>query len=485
MGCFSTIQHHSSPKTMKTTFDHSKGRFRVSYQDQGEQRRKFFRTEAEADEFLKSRKEDVREFGIHWHNTWTPRERAEIFLETERLRKAGWTLRSAVDFVLNHGTNPPAVPLETVARDFLNAKQAAGCRPRYLSRLRASVGRFLAGRREKPIADITPAEIREYISRNGWGPRTARGYLCDVQTLFSFAVRNRYCRENVAEAVDKPRLEDKPPGILTVPQSAALVNTCQRADKSLLATIVICLFAGVRPEEARRMEWANIGPDFLEVTSAKSKTRRRRLVPLTPQLRAWLDLARALGSELPARNVPDKFNRVRRLAGLFKGWPHDAMRHSFASYHLAKHRNENETALVLGNSPQMIFSHYREVVRPDEAEKFFGILPGNAASLEAAHPLNGNAVAVAVAKRNGENRGSRTATKAALAAVFQNGARTLPRGEVIRELCDVHGLAASTAYAALSPQGRFREHLREADGVIAWNSFPERPRPGVPANGNH
>lgn len=143
---------------MRSTFDHSKGRFRVSYQDHGDQRRKFFRTEAEADEFLKSRKKDVREFGIHWHNTWTPRERAEIFLETERLRQAGWTLRAAVDFVLSHGTNPPAVLLETVARDFLNAKQPAGCRPRHLARLRASVGRFLTGRGDKPVAEITPAE---------------------------------------------------------------------------------------------------------------------------------------------------------------------------------------------------------------------------------------------------------------------------------------------------------------------------------------
>jgi antitoxin ParD1/3/4 len=87
--------------------------------------------------------------------------------------------------------------------------------------------------------------------------------------------------------------------------------------------------------------------------------------------------------------------------------------------------------------------------------------------------------------RNGKNRGCRTATKAALSAVFQNGARTQPRGEIIRQLCDVHGLAASTAYAALSPQGRLREPSREADGVIAWNTFPEMPWTSVPATGQY
>jgi hypothetical protein len=208
---------------MQKTFDHSKDRYRVSFQDQGRQRRKFFRTEAEAYDFLKSRKEDVRAFGIH-RQTWTPRERAEILLEMERLRQMGWTLRAAVNFIEKHGKEPPAVRLEIVSRDFLNAKQAAACSPRYLARLRASIARFLAGRRDKPIAEVTPAEIREYISRNGWAPRTARGYLYDAQTLFAFAVRNRYCRENTAEAVDKPRLEDRPPGILAARCDAAFVR---------------------------------------------------------------------------------------------------------------------------------------------------------------------------------------------------------------------------------------------------------------------
>ena len=456
---------------MKKAFDDSKGRYRVSYQDKGAQRRNFFRTEAEADEFITSRKEDVREFGIHWQ-TWTPRERAEVFLETERLRKAGWTLRAAVDFVLKHGIEPPSVMLEVVARDFLNAKQAAGCRPRYLSRLRASIGRFLIGRRDKPISQITPGEIREYITRNGWGPRTARGYLCDVQTLFSFAVRNRFCRDNTAEAVDKPRLEDRPPGILSVTQSAALVKSCRAVEPSLLATIILCLFAGIRPEESRRLEWLNIGPDFIEVPAIKSKTRRRRLIPLTPQLRAWLDVAREIGSELPTRNHATKFNRVRRIARLFDDWSHDAMRHSFASYHMASHRNENETALVMGNSPQMIFSHYRELVRPDDAARFFNIMPDDPGTEENLSEVSGPGSPLPA--RAAANRGNRTVTKNALATIFQNGARCLPRGEVMRALCDVHGLAQSTAFSAISKDGRFKDHLREKEGVLSWIPFPEK-----------
>ena len=35
-----------------------------------------------------------------------------------------------------------------------------------------------------------------------------------------------------------------------------------------------------------------------------------------------------------------------------------------------------QVALEAGNSSQMIFKHYRELVRPAEAEKWFAIMPG-------------------------------------------------------------------------------------------------------------
>jgi hypothetical protein len=42
-------------------------------------------------------------------------------------------------------------------------------------------------------------------------------------------------------------------------------------------------------------------------------------------------------------------------------WKHNALRHSFCSYRLADVKSAAEVALVAGNSPQMIFQHYREL----------------------------------------------------------------------------------------------------------------------------
>src|SRR5206468_12934925 len=105
------------------------------------------------------------------------------------------------------------------------------------------------------------------------------------------------------------------------------------------------------------------------------KTRQRRLIPISSQLRAWLDTARAVGGKLPSINYADKLKRVLQKAKLRQDWPQNALRHSFASYHFAKHKNENETASLMGNSAQMVFQHYRELVRPADAEAFFAIMP--------------------------------------------------------------------------------------------------------------
>ena len=58
-------------------------------------------------------------------------------------------------------------------------------------------------------------------------------------------------------------------------------------------------------------------------------------------------------------------------------WKHNALRHSFISYRVADIQNVAQVALEAGNSPQMIFQHYRELVRPAEAKAWFTIEPDN------------------------------------------------------------------------------------------------------------
>ena len=73
----------------------------------------------------------------------------------------------------------------------------------------------------------------------------------------------------------------------------------------------------------------------------------------------------------------DKGHVSRRKAGKeapFR-WKRNGLRHSFCSYRLAVLKNAHEVSLEAGNSPNMIFKHYRELVGPEDAQAWFSTSP--------------------------------------------------------------------------------------------------------------
>ena len=71
------------------------------------------------------------------------------------------------------------------------------------------------------------------------------------------------------------------------------------------------------------------------------------------------------------------FEAMRNAAADAKiKWKQNALRHSFITYRLAEIQDVNRVALEAGNSPQMIFRHYRELATPDQARTWFSIAPG-------------------------------------------------------------------------------------------------------------
>lgn len=64
------------------------------------------------------------------------------------------------------------------------------------------------------------------------------------------------------------------------------------------------------------------------------------------------------------------------LSGIL--WPHNVTRHTFCSYHLAAFGSAAQTALEAGHSEAILFTHYRELVTPEAASKFWSIRPSPA-----------------------------------------------------------------------------------------------------------
>jgi hypothetical protein len=114
----------------------------------------------------------------------------------------------------------------------------------------------------------------------------------------------------------------------------------------------------------------------LSFEEPKAKTRQRRIVTISENLSAWLQPCRkSSGRVAPFLQNPwhRSLESIAESAGL-RLFP-NVLRHSFGSYHFARHRNENLTAAEMGNSPAMVFQQYRAVVTPEAAARFWSIVP--------------------------------------------------------------------------------------------------------------
>jgi integrase len=126
-------------------------------------------------------------------------------------------------------------------------------------------------------------------------------------------------------------------------------------------------------------EWRSSA--LIEVPALKSKTASRRFVQIQDNLAACLEPYLDRTGNVCPQNLR-KLLEADRTAAALKGWQSNALRHSFASYHLAHFKDAAKLALELGHTKQdLLFRHYRELVKPDQAAKYWNIRPATQTNL--------------------------------------------------------------------------------------------------------
>jgi integrase len=95
---------------------------------------------------------------------------------------------------------------------------------------------------------------------------------------------------------------------------------------------------------------------------------------MSANLLAWLEPFRADKKVWPVNWHRLHYVTVRAVG--IQDWPHDAMRHSYASYLMALCQNSGRVADQMGHaSPDMICRRYRRLVKPNDATAFWQIFP--------------------------------------------------------------------------------------------------------------
>jgi hypothetical protein len=178
-------------------------------------------------------------------------------------------------------------PVAEVVDELLTNKKAKGRSALYLTDLRIRLTRF-AKAVPGPIYEITTSQIDDFLKSLGIAARSQNNFRSSIGTLLKFAKAKGYLdRDHLGVTlIEKASYAEKEVLAFTPQEIATLLNGAKR---ELVPALAIGAFAGVRSQELKRLDWENIRlrEGHIEITSANSKTRIRRLIPIQRNLKAW------------------------------------------------------------------------------------------------------------------------------------------------------------------------------------------------------
>ncbi len=243
---------------------------------------------------------------------------------------------------------------------------------------------------QTPLASISVPQLEAFLVSKPWKNRTRKNIRASVVTFF------RWCRtceflpdeKTAAEKMETPIVGDTTPETYEPAEMRLMLEDVLPKYLPWLATGG---FAGVRTDEIAPISGSGKSPldwldfkwdrDIIIVRPETAKTRKRRVIPIHPVLRAWLYPIRKESGPILDAPPPTKKGRGKgseaetvRLGKLVGGWRSNALRDSYISYRAAK-VGLGKTSMEAGNSEAEAKASYNDAKSEAEADEWFGLFP--------------------------------------------------------------------------------------------------------------
>lgn len=274
---------------------------------------------------------------------------------------------------------------EVAIQQFLRQKE--NLRPASYREYKSVLGRMLKlspEMRTRSVRCLRTRDCLELMTRACTSAHTLDKARRLLHCFFNYALQCNWCRENPVRRLKIFRKDENMVSPLKLSEVARLLEAvAQPVHRACAAAVGLMLWAGVRPAEVCRLCWNDV--DFEENTvriiPRTSKTGGARLINVAPILRRWLLRFRgdSAGDALIApRNWCSRWRAVRATAGLID-WQNDALRHTFASYHLRYFQNLSLLQMEMGHgNARLLFSRYLNMhgLSKKNAAAFWGFCEG-------------------------------------------------------------------------------------------------------------
>lgn len=271
------------------------------------------------------------------------------------------------------------IPVSQAVSKRVEAMEGANKRDRAVSTTLSRLNQLSALYGGVLIANMRTKHIRSVLATPHWQPATRKGYLREFKTFFDWCIKQGWILANPCDPIDMPTVDHKMPEYMLPDDVKRVLYTMYQANPNCASPAAIGFFAGIRTAELERLKWGDV--DLVEqnitIRPEVAKIRRARHVTMSNNLRQWLSDSRF--PDPASLIMPPGFKAVRRRActQLCLPWPPNAMRHSFATYHLAMHKDAGKTATQLGHSKgsELLFTNYRGLATEAESAAYWNIMP--------------------------------------------------------------------------------------------------------------
>ena len=280
-------------------------------------------------------------------------------------------------------------PLAEAVTEFCKAREAQtvalpGKRPAlnavYVKDTERQLKEFADTFRGTVVADLVKSQIDAYIGAHGkLSPKSRNHLRATVRMFLRWCVRQDFLattnRLLEADGLKNEDLDGTPIDFYRPTELRALL---ENSSGSMRAVIALQALGGVRLQEALRLTWQEVFgiQGHIEVSSAKSKTRQRRLVQVCPALKRWLQPYRGMEGKVSDQTLDAHtwcFTQLRKAQKIPSR--KNGLRRGFVTHHYARHKNENLTAAEAGTGAAMLHKHYRGLATKADAQKWFNVRP--------------------------------------------------------------------------------------------------------------
>ncbi|QHI69549.1 tyrosine-type recombinase/integrase [Tichowtungia aerotolerans] len=273
------------------------------------------------------------------------------------------------------------IPVADAVQTFLDEKYNLGRNENWLRANRNILTRFAGSFPKQAVSECSRDQAQQWILQLNFAPVTVQNHLKACGSFFNWCTAQRYCRENIFKGVHAPTVIQTEPEFLTVSQTEKLFKTATGHYPDALAYLALQAFAGIRSSACARIKPEEIKFDQrgIMITAQNAKNNQRQFVDGHPDnLWQWLEHAKEI--------APEGFSMTKRLWDRRKSqlqtkakikMPHNALRHSFCSYHVALEGDAGKTATLLTHrgNVSILYAHYKGNASKADAEKYFSLAP--------------------------------------------------------------------------------------------------------------